>query len=239
MIESALLIGFTLGLRHALEADHIAAIAAVANRNQAGYLSTIRPGLLWSFGHTMTILVFSLFAIQLNFQAMEQLSLFLEILVGLMLLILGLGTMQRAKWPSIHKHSHQHSKGEVHNHIHLHLSADHDHQNFQHNQFLLKGRRMITIGMIHGLAGTAAIMVIAFNTATQTILSGIIFILLFGFGTVISMSLFSILLNFSLNRLHLSWKKIFIFINIGIGGMTCCLGLKLIYNNSSTILTML
>jgi sulfite exporter TauE/SafE len=237
MIESALLIGFMLGIRHALEADHIAAIAAVANSGRGGYLNLISPGMLWSFGHTITILVFAVFARQVEFQAMDQLSMFLEILVGLMLLILGLGTMRRAKWLTFHGHSHQHNKGELHSHLHLHLSEDHKHQKFQHAQFFKNGKRMITIGMIHGLAGTAAIMVLAFRSAEQNVLSGVAFILLFGVGTAISMSLFSIILNFSLGRVHHSWNKIFMFINIGIGCITVYLGLKLIYSNSYIILT--
>jgi sulfite exporter TauE/SafE len=158
-------------------------------------------GVFWGIGHTMTLFIFGILLIVLKMEISEKWSLSLEFLVGIMLVYLGVSSMAPFKKKKIHFHEHRHD-GFSHNHFH----DKHDHGHPQ--TFLLKPA---LIGMVHGLAGSAAMVLLTMSTVTS-VWQGAIYILVFGMGTVIGMLFFTTIIGLpfvlSFKRVGLNTKLI-------------------------------
>src|SRR3569623_449437 len=112
-------LGFLLGMQHALEADHIAAVSSIAaRRSQVGDI--IRHGLTWGLGHTVTLFVFAGAAIVLGQVIPEHLTQPLETAVGVMLVGLGVFVLWCLWRDRVHFHLHGHGDGTTHIHAHSH-----------------------------------------------------------------------------------------------------------------------
>lgn len=204
-----ILFGFLLGLQHALEADHIAAVASIA-ADKKGLRPILHHGSLWGLGHALTLGAVggAVYALQLALS--ERLAMALEFGVGLMLVVLGgrlLYVMAKAR---IHFHLHRHRDGNTHFHAHSHAgdvaphaASTHAHPHPQHGW-----GRSVAVGMMHGLAGSAALVALA-ATAAPSVPLGLAFILLFGLGSVAGMALFSavIAVPLSLTAKTLTWAS--------------------------------
>ena len=124
---SILALGFLIGMRHTLEADHVAAVAALTAR--AGSVRQAVPlGLAWGAGHTVTLAAVGLAVLAAEAAMPEQLAGYLELAVGVMLIALGADVLVRLVRDRIHFHVHRHGGGVVHFHAHSHASgtARHD-----------------------------------------------------------------------------------------------------------------
>jgi len=218
---SVLVIGFLLGLRHATEADHLAAVSTIVSEKKSLFTASIVGG-LWGLGHTISLFVVGLIVIFLKLQISETVEARLEACVGIMLVILGINALRKLfTSEKIHAHAHDHGERE-----HLHF---HTHQNEKsetgHHRF---SPRSVVIGMVHGLAGSAALMLLIVPTI-PTPLVAISYILIFGLGSIGGMMVMSLLIglpfHFTANR--------FDFLNKGIrlcaGVFSFGLGLTIIY----------
>ncbi|HYW62749.1 MAG TPA: urease accessory protein, partial [Bradyrhizobium sp.] len=114
-------LGFLLGMQHALEADHIAAVSSLAAR-RSDVREIVKHGLTWGVGHALTLLVFAGAAILLGHAMAENAARPLEAAVGVMLVGLGVHVLWRLWRDRVHFHSHGHGDGSWH--IHLHSHAD-------------------------------------------------------------------------------------------------------------------
>jgi len=189
-----LALGFAIGLQHAFEPDHIAAVSTLVskrnNRSQSikqqikeDTLKSSIIGVFWGAGHTTSLVFMGLLVYVLAVNIPEIIFSGLEIVVGMMLIFLAFTTFTSKKIFNIkHMHPHTHEDGIVHIHPHTHDGV-HKHT---HKSYI--------IGCIHGLAGSGALVVVAAAalTSVQEILS---FILIFGFGSVIGMALVSSLIG--------------------------------------------
>lgn len=178
---STLFLGFLLGLTHALEADHLIAVSTTVTSSKNPFKAAT-VGMFWGIGHTTTLFLVGLIVLVLHITIPENLSIGLEGLVGIMLIGLGITTL-RKKDNSVHEHEHEHS-GE--SHTHLHTSHAHRH------------KRSFLIGTIHGLAGSGALMVLVLSTI-NSVMQGIIYIILFGVGSIAGMSVMSFLFGLPLS----------------------------------------
>ncbi|HKZ72552.1 MAG TPA: hypothetical protein VJ011_00730, partial [Steroidobacteraceae bacterium] len=130
---SVLVMGFLLGMKHATDADHLAAVATLATAERS-LARTVRLGLAWGTGHTLVLLVVGGAAVLLGGEFLPpRLSQYLEVAVGGMLVLLGANVLRRLVRQRLHLHAHRHGDGVVHLHVHSHagegahaLSA-HDH----------------------------------------------------------------------------------------------------------------
>jgi high-affinity nickel permease len=201
--------GFLLGLQHALEADHIAAMASIA-ADKKGYRPIIRHGALWGLGHAVTLGAFggAVYALKLTLD--ERLASGLEFAVGVMLVLLGARLIYVIVKARIHFHVHRHSANEVHFHAHSHAGDVEDHAASAHAHAHAHGhwRRSVGVGMIHGLAGSAALVALAAASA-PTVPLGLVFMVLFGVGSIAGMALFSavIAVPLSLTGRSLTWAS--------------------------------
>jgi hypothetical protein len=125
-------LGFVLVMRHALEADHAAAVASLALKSRS-ISQTLRQGLAWGIGHTLTLLFFSSLVLLLGLVIPEQFAEALEFAVGLMLIGLGIDVFRRMSRERIHFHLHEHQNEPPHFHAHIHDPQDHHETASSHN----------------------------------------------------------------------------------------------------------
>lgn len=192
-IWTTLVLGFVLGLRHALDPDHLAAVATLVAHERSLRRSSL-VGVFWGLGHTAALLAFGVALAAFRLTLTPHFSQFLEFLVGCMLAVLGIDVLRKlAKGPRVHAHSHSHD-GVTHTHLHLHLGQpDHAHR---HHQLRLAGRPFL-IGVLHGLAGTAALMVLVVG-AIPSFLLAVGYILVFGAGSIGGMAAMTLLMSLPL-----------------------------------------
>src|SRR5690349_8325878 len=117
---TVLTIGFTLGLKHATEVDHVVAISTIVSQHKNVFRAAI-VGALWGAGHTASLLVVGAIVLLLRVAIPRRVSGWLEFCVALMIIVLGISALWRAlkKGTQIHVHQHSHD-GLTHKHIHFH-----------------------------------------------------------------------------------------------------------------------
>ena len=183
--------GFLLGLQHALEADHIATVASIA-ADKRGTSRIVRHGALWGLGHALTLGAFggAVYALELNLS--DRLATGLEFIVGIMMLLIGGRLIYAIVKARIHFHIHHHRTGEVHFHAHSHAGDVANHALSTHAHAHPKGAwgRSLAIGMMHGLAGSAALVALAASSA-PSVHVGLVFMLVFAVGSIAGMAAFS------------------------------------------------
>lgn len=190
-IISILAFGFLLGVKHAVEADHVAAVSTIASEHPS-FLGSSFVGALWGIGHTISLLVAGALIVLLHIEITGRISLALEFVVGLMLIVLGVNGLRRL-WAGGHLHVHVHEHGgRVHAHPHIH-GAKSESATRSHHGLKLQGRP-IMIGMIHGLAGSGALMLLVLSTIRQPLVA-LIYVLIFGLGSTGGMMMMSALIG--------------------------------------------
>jgi len=214
-LPAILALGFFLGMRHATDPDHMIAVAAIVTRRRhAGSAALL--GAAWAVGHTLTILIVGGGIILFGWVIPERVGLSLELTVGAMLIVLGLANLRdlvrlvgsgastppdSAPPDPERLHSHAHSHGDyVHTHPHGHDPEAHPHAPDRtpltwldrHAGRLAAYRllRPMIVGVVHGLAGSAAVALLVLATISDPIW-GMAYLLLFGVGTVAGMMIVS------------------------------------------------
>ena len=174
-------IGLLLGLRHAFEPDHLAAVSTLATRPSPRLWSAARLGLVWGLGHTATVGIVVLFIIVLGIQVPARFWPAAELLVAALLVVLGAVVMSRYIRGRWHMHAHTHPSG-PHLHLHSHSHAT----GHEHAHGTVDARRSLGFGIAHGLAGSGAIAALLVAAAPDTA-SRIAYFAAFGIGTILGM----------------------------------------------------
>jgi high-affinity nickel-transport protein len=253
-LASLLALGFFLGMRHATDADHVIAIATIVSR-QRSLRGSALIGAAWGIGHTLTILAVGSAIILLGVVIPARMGLAMELAVGVMLVLLGVltltgcgSTLGAAPGPGgagdghdhgLGGHDHAHAHGDyVHSHAHGHGARDHGHGEDRTPLAWVDRRlgglplyqwlRPLVIGIVHGLAGSAAIALLVL-TAVREPAWAIAYLLLFGVGTIGGMILITVALSapfaFSWSRLpRFNWQ-----LRVASGLLSFGFGLVLIY----------
>ena len=181
-----------LGMRHALEPDHVAAVTTLVSREQSSYRAAWL-GVCWGIGHTLTLFVVGLGLVLVRKEIPAGWADVFEIVVAAMLITLGLrSVLQAVRLGSIgpsylHRHRwivHRHPGTSAHVHIGSWTFA----------------RRPLIVGMIHGLAGSGALAALVLTTLPTTA-SRLVYMILFGLGSTAGMGALSGLLGWPLARL--------------------------------------
>jgi len=181
-------LGLLLGLKHAFDSDHLIAVSTIVTRERSPWRS-LWIGLCWGIGHTFTLLVVGLLVLGLKTEIPPLLGLSLECLVGLVLIGLGLTTLYDCWRKRIHVHRHVHA-GASHTHFHTHAQSS----AHQHAHAVRLGLKPVLLGMVHGLAGSAALMLLVLAAIPSPTL-GLIYVAIFGCGSIISMGFISLLMG--------------------------------------------
>ncbi len=186
-----LFLGFVLGMRHALDADHVVAVSTLISKNKS-LLKASLLGTFWGLGHTSTLLLVGLVVLILKLTIPPKVALSMEFAVGIVLVLLGVSVTKEFLMDKIHLHRHTHGREDEdrpHIHIHSHKEApDHSHHHLkaEHKTFL--------VGMVHGLAGSAALMLLVLTTV-GSLFQGVLYILVFGLGSIMGMTAISTLIS--------------------------------------------
>jgi hypothetical protein len=185
-------LGSLLGMRHALEPDHLAAVTTLVSRERNGVKAALL-GAWWGVGHTLALVVVGAALMIVRAEMPAPASELFEFLVALMLVGLGLRAVRQAalQGPGGPLHLHRHGRI-VHTHAgvpaHVHVGS------------WTFARRPLVVGAIHGLAGSGALTAIVLATLPTTA-SRLAYVVLFGVGSTVSMAALSGLLGWPLARL--------------------------------------
>lgn len=212
---SILALGFFLGMRHATDPDHVIAVSTIVARQQKAARAAL-TGLFWGVGHTLTIAVVGSAIILFGLVIPPRIGLGMELSVGVMLILLGFMNLSSfwrevapaAAHPAV-VHSHAHSHGEyVHSHPHGHTPETHPHSADQTPLARLDGwfgrlglyqhLRPLVVGVVHGLAGSAAVALLVLTTIRDSRWA-VAYLLLFGVGTIAGMMLITMSLASALD----------------------------------------
>jgi ABC-type nickel/cobalt efflux system permease component RcnA len=190
-------LGFLLGMQHALEADHIAAVSSIAaRRTRVGDI--VRHGLTWGLGHTLTLFVFAGAALLLGQSIPEGVARPIETAVGFMLVGLGAHVLWRLWRDRVHFHTHGHDDGTVHIHAHSHVNEAVAREAVAHARAAHVHAhgfrwRTLLVGLMHGMAGSAALLVLTVSQASSPA-AGLGYVALFGIGSMIGMGALSMVI---------------------------------------------
>jgi hypothetical protein len=191
---SVLAFGFVLGLKHAIEVDHLAAVSTIVGERKS-LLGSLVVGGLWGVGHTISLLVAGILVILLHVEISERVAAALEFLVGLMLVALGANALRKL-WRGGHLHLHVHRHGgREHIHPHIHDGSPETDTDTHHG--LHPSMSPLLVGMVHGLAGSAALTLLVLSTISQPLV-GFLYIVVFGIGSIGGMMIMSALVSLPL-----------------------------------------
>lgn len=166
-LTSVLFLGLILGIKHSIEPDHVIAVSTIASQTKKWWRSSL-AGVFWGIGHTITLFIVGMIVIIMKGDIPEIWAIWMEFLVGVMLVYLGFKSVLML---TKHSESHAHAKN-------------------RNSPFL----KSTAIGFVHGLAGSAA-MVLLTMSSVDTIGEGALYMLVFGAGTVIGMLCFTTIIG--------------------------------------------
>lgn len=207
---SVVLLGFFLGMRHATDSDHVVAVTAIVSRRRT-LRAAILVGALWGVGHTVTIVLIGGAIILFSVVIPPRVGLTMELSVAVMLILLGTlnltgllrqvhEALGQAPDGAGHRHSHPHSHADyyVHSHPHGHGPDEHGHREDETPPARLDRRfgrlalyqvlRPLIVGVVHGLAGSAAVALLVLTTIRDPVWATA-YLLVFGAGTIAGMML--------------------------------------------------
>ena len=223
--------GFLLGLKHATEADHLAAVSTIVSERKSLWSSAF-IGAIWGLGHTISLFIAGVFVLLLDYKISETTESYLEMGVGIMLILLGLNVIRKlVNGGNIHFHTHEHADHEhAHPHIHSQLYADDDDT---HHGFKFSPRSLL-IGMVHGMAGSAALMLLIIPTINSSLV-GMLYIIIFGIGSIGGMMIMSFLVGLPF---HFTAKNFNLFnrsLQTIAGIVSVVLGLYIVYEKGFAV----
>lgn len=201
---AALALGFLLGLKHATDADHVVAVAAIVSGNRGNVWRSIWVGASWGLGHAVPLFAVGIVILALKegfLATYEGIAPYFEFAVSVMLVALGAQVLWNLARRRLHMHSHLDSDRP---HVHIHASHSHpsevpganlaaDHGDGGHSHALWPSirptfrPRSFAIGLVHGLAGSAAVMLALLPTVGSAAV-GFGYLALFGIGSILSMA---------------------------------------------------
>jgi high-affinity nickel-transport protein len=246
---SILVLGFCLGVRHAADPDHVIAVTTIVSHQRRGARAAL-TGFAWGLGHTLTIVAVGIPIIVFNMVIPPRVGMGMELAVALMLIVLGLINQAEFIRPFLRRslasgeaseivHSHAHSHGDyVHSHPHGHNPEAHSHRPDQTPLARLDrafGRaeiyrlmRPFVVGVVHGLAGSAAATLLVLAIIPQPTWA-VWYLILFGAGTIAGMMLITISLASAFRRAtsrHHAWTA---RLKVASGLVSLVFGLVLAY----------
>jgi high-affinity nickel-transport protein len=228
--------GFLLGMRHATDADHVIAVTTILNRSRR-FLDTTLIGALWGLGHTITVVIVGVLIIGFNVVIPPPVGLAMEFAVALMLIGLGILNLtgglksltERLTPPApIHSHDHAHA-GAAHAHLHGHGS----------NERLAGGGvvatfgwyqliRPVAVGLVHGLAGSAAVALLVLATIQDTG-TALAYLVIFCVGVAAGMAILTTVIGLPFMLSSTKSVQINRWLTIGSGVLSLAFGLLLAY----------
>lgn len=243
---SIIAIGFFLGMRHATDPDHVIAVTTIVSR-QCSVKHAALIGALWGVGHTITIFLVGAAIILFGLAIPPRVGLAMELSVGLMLILLGILNLSgiirwmTEKWTPARReaHSHVHVHGDyIHKHSHGHEPEIHGHAenatpvSWMDRAFgklgLYQTLRPLAVGLVHGLAGSAAVALLVLSTI-RTPVAAVAYLLVFGIGTIAGMMLITAAIAVPFTFSQARFTRLNRSLGMASGVISLCFGLFIVY----------
>jgi ABC-type nickel/cobalt efflux system permease component RcnA len=173
-----------LGMRHALDPDHVVAVSTLAAEERRLW-PVARLGFIWGLGHIVPLALLGIPVLLLRLELPAQLEQVVDLGVGVLLIALGVRTLWRLRQERMHIHLHNH---DGHEHVHFHAHGQDMNHSPAHHRHTWDRRSLMTfaVGVVHGLAGSGAAAVLAL-AAAPSVTGGVVYLLAFGAGTCLGM----------------------------------------------------
>ncbi len=238
----ALALGFALGLKHATEADHLVAVTTIVSE-QRSILRSAMVGVLWGVGHTAALALAGLLIIVLHVQVPARVAALFELAVAAMIVLLGarmLYLLFRGR-ERVHVHTHRHG-ADTHAHLHFHDDAEahapaqpHPHDAAGHRG--LTGWRPVLIGMVHGLAGAAALPLLVLTEVMRgnAPAIGFAYLLIFGVGSIFGMLLMTTLISLPFVMTGARFERILTPMRFAVGLTSIAFGIYYAWEVAGTL----
>ena len=220
--------GLMIGLIHAFEPDHLSAVSTqiLKKNNNSSVskklelrslsISSSLRGIFWGMGHTSSIMLIGLLIAGLSLNIPDNFFISAEVIVGFMLIVLGILTFtNKSIFKQKHVHPHEHSNGISHTHFHTH------NENHKH------GHKAYLIGCVHGIAGSGGLVALMASTMNGFDMM-IYFLILFGIGSIIGMTVASGILGLPfilLSKISSATK----YLRYAIAGITFIIGINIVF----------
>ena len=231
---SFLTLGFAVGLAHALDADHIAAVASMMGRNDSRR-RVIARGAAWGLGHTFALFMICSAVLLLGLTISSTVESALELAVGVMIALLGLRVLWKLRSEKIHIHAHEHG-GARHIHAHSHVGDPNGHEATIHSHRHMARAMLPTlgVGLLHGAAGSAGLLVLIVATAGSKAEATLAFVI-FGLGSLLGMTLLTATASYPLGRIHrgAAWMRTSLALTIG--GLALFVGGSVVFDSLDSL----
>jgi len=245
-LVSILAFGFLLGVRHATDPDHVAAVATMAARARGQGKAWVL-GAFWGLGHSLTVLAAGGAIVVFRIVVPPYVGGILEAFVGAVLVLLGLLNLAGYRMGSIgipmHSHPHDPSDPE-HSHEVGSNAAETAHAHAHAHEIVLpwfggwlretgpfQALRSAMVGLVHGLAGSAAAAVLVAGAIPEP-RAAVFYLLVFGMGTMAGMLALSALLEMAMAALQRWWRSFDKVMLAATGAMSLAFGLFILYRSA-------
>ncbi len=229
-----LLLGFLIGMQHAFEADHVAAVSSMVT-SKTSMRRAVHHGLAWGLGHSLILGAVTGLMIGFGLTVDEQWSSIFEFGVGLLLVVLGARVLLRLWREGGAWRVHRHSNGKAHVHFVTAESERVEHGPAEHAHRHGLPRSTISIGMVHGLAGSGSILMMT-AVGLDTPSDAILYVALFGIGSMIGMGILSAIIAVPLHWTSKSLKVGNFAIQGVIGLIAIVIGITIAAENASALM---
>jgi ABC-type nickel/cobalt efflux system permease component RcnA len=235
-LVAALGLGFLLGVRHALEADHVAAVSTFVSQDRSILRSCLR-GTFWGIGHTAALLAAGVAVLAFKLKISPETERSIDGVVGLVLVLLGGHVLLRA-FAAISLHRHQHSHGgPAHSHLHVHVGDGPEHRHLhvhvgdaaehRHLHVWQGAPQPLLMGMLHGLAGSGALVLLVLASMPSP-LAAFVYILVFGVGSTAGMLVLSGLIGVPFALTAGSSRTLATALQVVVGASSVLVGLLMV-----------
>jgi ABC-type nickel/cobalt efflux system permease component RcnA len=245
---SIIAVGFFLGMRHATDPDHVIAVTTIVSRQKKTSRAAL-TGIFWGVGHTLTILMVGTAIILFGVVIPTRIGLSMEFSVALMLVILGVmnvvaflrsaRSVAKVEHSSSAVHTHHHSHGDyVHSHPHGHAPESHPHSpertpvarmdRFFGDSIVYRHLRPLVVGIVHGLAGSAAVALLVLTTIRDPRWA-VAYLVLFGIGTVAGMMLITMSIASAFTFFEKKHESFSARLGLASGLLSLAFGMLLVY----------
>ena len=215
-------LGFLVGMQHAFEPDHVAAVSSIAARDTR-IADIVKHGLTWGLGHSLTLFSFAGAAIVLDWAIPDILAQPLEAAVGIMVVGLGARVLWRLWRDRVPSHQCGHGIQLIHQHATASCRIGANAKDDRGHGFRW---RSLAVGLMHGMAGSAALLVLTVSRVADPV-QGVGYVALFGLGSMMGMGALSSIIAVPLvasarllTSLHRTLQVAVGLITVGIGATT-------------------
>ena len=221
---AALGLGFVLGLRHALDADHLVAVSTFVTQDR-GVLRACLRGTFWGLGHTVALLATGAGVFAFKLRISPEVEQGLDTVVGLVLILLGAHVLRRALGVvRLHRHQHSHG-GPPHSHLHVHVGDPHEHR---HVHLWRGAPQPLLMGLLHGLAGSGALVLLVLASMPSPA-AALTYILVFGVGSTTGMLVLSGLIGVPFAVTAGGSRMLTLVLQLVVGAASLVVGLSMIH----------